>query len=67
VESATHETDDVPITEAPLELLSGGRDGWDERPPIPLKGKSEPVRLFAPRGPKAAEPRLAGAAAVDTG
>lgn len=48
VESATRETgDDVLITEATLKAL--GQDGdFQERPPVPLKGKSEPVRLFAP-------------------
>ena len=50
VESATRETgDDLLITEATLELLSGERSGWEERPAIPLKGKSEPVRLFVAR------------------
>jgi adenylate cyclase len=48
VESATRETgDDVLVTEATLDLLTGGRDGWKERPPIPLKGKAERVRLYA--------------------
>jgi class 3 adenylate cyclase len=49
VESATRETDDdVLVTGATLDLLSGGRDGWEERPAIPLKGKSERVRLYGP-------------------
>jgi adenylate cyclase len=48
VEAATRETgDDVLITEATLSLLTGA-DGWVERPAIPLKGKTERVRLFAP-------------------
>ena len=50
VESATRQTDDdVLITEATLSALSDRADGFDERPPVPLKGKSEPVRLYAPR------------------
>ncbi|MGH2953586.1 MAG: adenylate/guanylate cyclase domain-containing protein [Solirubrobacterales bacterium] len=49
VESATRDTgDDVLITEATLDLLSDRADRWVERPPIPLKGKTEAVRLFAP-------------------
>ena len=51
VESATRETgDDLLVSAATLELLTDDRDGWEERPAIPLKGKSERVRLFAPRG-----------------
>ena len=50
VESATRETGDaVLVAEATLDLLSGGRAGWEERPAIPLKGKSDRVRLYAPR------------------
>jgi adenylate cyclase len=53
VESATRETgDDVLVTEATLDLLSRERDGWEERPPIPLKGKSKSVRLYAPEDPE---------------
>jgi adenylate cyclase len=49
VESATRETDDdLLITQATRERLSSD-DRWVERPPIPLKGKSEAIRLFAPR------------------
>jgi adenylate cyclase len=49
VESTTRETDDdVLVTDTTLDLLSSGRDGWEERPPIPLKGKAERVRLYAP-------------------
>ena len=48
VESATRESgDDVLVAKATLDLLSAERDGWEERPPIPLKGKSERVRLYA--------------------
>ena len=51
VESATRVTgDDVLISEATLGLLEEGDDRWQERPPVPLKGKSQPVRLYAPRG-----------------
>ena len=49
VESATRETgDDVLITEATLALLGIDAEGWDERPPVALKGKTRPVRLYAP-------------------
>ena len=48
VESATRETgDDLLITEATFGLLSDDRDGWQERPAVSLKGKSEQVRLYA--------------------
>lgn len=48
VESATRATDDdVLITEATREKLADGRR-WEERPPVELKGKSSPTRLFAP-------------------
>jgi len=49
VESATRKTgDDVLITEATLERLASRNGNWVERPPMPLKGKREHVRLFAP-------------------
>ena len=49
VESATRQTDDdVLITEATRERLRTELGGFEERAPIPLKGKSEPVRLYAP-------------------
>src|SRR5207249_1419078 len=48
VEAATRTTgDQVLITEATLKQLLSA-DGWVERPAVPLKGKTEPVRLFAP-------------------
>ena len=51
VESATRQTgDDVLITEATKSLLTRDHGEWVERDPEPLKGKSEPVRLFAPAG-----------------
>jgi adenylate cyclase len=49
VEAATRETgDDVLITAATKELLERDHGEWAERDPVPLKGKSEAVRLFAP-------------------
>jgi adenylate cyclase len=59
VESATRRTGDaLLVTEATLGLLSAERDDWEERPPVPLKGKSEPVRLYAPRQPSPDSARL---------
>jgi adenylate cyclase len=51
VEAATRVTgDDVLVTDATLRALGGGAAaGFVERPSAPLKGKAEPVRLFAPR------------------
>jgi adenylate cyclase len=50
VESATRETgDDMLITDTTRSLLSNPTDDWVERPAIPLKGKADPVRLFAPK------------------
>jgi class 3 adenylate cyclase len=43
--------DDVLITEATLRALGPGGTEFDERPAAPLKGKAEPVRLYAPAGP----------------
>ncbi|TMM04447.1 MAG: adenylate/guanylate cyclase domain-containing protein [Actinobacteria bacterium] len=49
VEAATRQTgDDVLITEATLVLLGGEPGAWEERPAITLKGKTRPVRLYAP-------------------
>jgi adenylate cyclase len=51
VEAVTRETDDeVLITAATLEQLTLPFQGFDERPAVELKGKSERVRLYAPRG-----------------
>jgi adenylate cyclase len=48
VEAATRDTgDDVLITDATRSLLSADSTGWEDRPTLPLKGKSEEVRLFA--------------------
>ena len=49
VESATRETgDDLLITDATRAALTGDRDGWQERPPVALKGKEQAVALYAP-------------------
>ena len=49
VEAATRETDDeVLITRATKDLLMKDQGEWQERPPIPLKGKALEVQLFAP-------------------
>ena len=49
VESATRETDDdLLVTDVTRRLLSDSSGRWVERPAIPLKGKTEAVRLFAP-------------------
>jgi class 3 adenylate cyclase len=37
------------ITDTTRSLLSNPTDDWVERPAIPLKGKADPVRLFAPK------------------
>ncbi len=50
VEAATRETgDDGLITELTRERLCHDIFDFQERPPVPLKGKSVPVRLWAPR------------------
>ena len=52
VEAATRQTgDDILITEATLTLLERDYAGWDERPPVPLKGKREVIGLYAPPAP----------------
>ncbi len=52
VEAATRETgDDVLITEATRNLLGMARFEFEPRPPVPLKGKREEVRLYALREP----------------
>ncbi|HEX6115668.1 MAG TPA: adenylate/guanylate cyclase domain-containing protein [Solirubrobacterales bacterium] len=49
VEAATRQTgDDVLITAATRELMRADHGEWAEREAVPLKGKSEPVRLYAP-------------------
>jgi adenylate cyclase len=50
VEAATRLTgDDVLITASTLAALGPEAEAFDERPSAPLKGKSETVRLYAPR------------------
>jgi class 3 adenylate cyclase len=50
VETATRETgDDLLITDATRALLPEGHFEFSERPPVPLKGKREEVRLWVPR------------------
>jgi class 3 adenylate cyclase len=50
VEAATRETgDDLLITDATKALLCQDSFEFEERPPVPLKGKSVVVRLWAPR------------------
>lgn len=49
VESATRTTDDeLLVTEATRRALSRDSVGWQKRPSVPLKGKSEAVHLYAP-------------------
>ncbi|MEA2384102.1 MAG: adenylate cyclase [Solirubrobacteraceae bacterium] len=49
VEEATRETGDVVLlTEATLRLLRADHGGFVERRDVPLKGKSDRVRLYAP-------------------
>ena len=51
VESATRQTgDDLLITEETRCRLNSRQVEWEERPPIPLKGKEQAVRLYAPVG-----------------
>jgi class 3 adenylate cyclase len=60
VEQATRKTgDDVLITHAVRQSLRRPDFEFDERPPVRLKGKREPVRLWAPRS-------AVGAAASET-
>jgi class 3 adenylate cyclase len=50
VEAATRLTgDDILITETTLRALGADGDDFEERPAVPLKGKTAPVRLYAPR------------------
>ncbi|MGI8460996.1 MAG: adenylate/guanylate cyclase domain-containing protein [Solirubrobacterales bacterium] len=51
VEAATRDTgDDVLITGVTKDLLRRDHGAWIERVAVPMRGKSEPVRLFAPDG-----------------
>ncbi|HEY2767696.1 MAG TPA: adenylate/guanylate cyclase domain-containing protein, partial [Solirubrobacteraceae bacterium] len=50
VEAATRLTgDDILITESTLRALGPSGDEFEERPPVPLKGKTAEVRLYTPR------------------
>ena len=50
VEAVTRETgDEVLITDATKALMRVGKFEFDERPPVPLRGKREEVRLWVPR------------------
>jgi adenylate cyclase len=49
VEAATRRTGDtILVTDATRRLLARDSDRWHERIAVPLKGKSEDVRLYAP-------------------
>jgi adenylate cyclase len=51
VESATRHTgDDILVSEHTRRLLRGDAVPLEERPQVPLKGKREPVALYAPAG-----------------
>jgi class 3 adenylate cyclase len=41
--------DDILITENTLPALRSSDDEFEERPSVPLKGKSAKVRLYTPR------------------
>jgi len=63
VEAVTRVTgDDILVTEATRALLTRDNRRWEERGSVELKGKAEPVRLYAPGLPGGTAPRAAGAA-----
>ena len=63
VESATRQTgDDVLITSETRHRLSAAHATWDERPPIPLKGKRNAVELYAPARERDRQPAYSGEA-----
>jgi class 3 adenylate cyclase len=65
VEEATRETGDaVLVTEATCRLLGADHGGFVERRDVPLKGKTESVRLYAPKAVAAGSARGATAAAA---
>jgi adenylate cyclase len=65
VEEATRETGDaVLVTEATCRLLGADHGGFVERRDVPLKGKTEHVRLYAPNVVAAGSGRGATAAAA---
>jgi adenylate cyclase len=48
IEAATRETDDpILLSQATAELLRSGKDGLEERRGVGLRGRSEPVTLYA--------------------
>jgi len=50
VEAATRVTgDEILITETTLRALGPGTGDFEERPAVPLRGKADTVRLYAPR------------------
>jgi adenylate cyclase len=50
VEAATRQTgDDILITENTLRAMGSSGDDFEERPSMPLKGKTATVRLYTPR------------------
>jgi class 3 adenylate cyclase len=50
VEAATRLTgDDILITESTLRALGSSGDDFEERPSVPLRGKTATVRLYTPR------------------
>jgi class 3 adenylate cyclase len=50
VEAATRLTgDDILITESTLRAIGSSGDEFEERPSVPMKGKTAGVRLYAPR------------------
>jgi adenylate cyclase len=58
VEAATRLTgDDILITETTLRRLGPDGDDFEERQRVPLKGKAETVRLYAPRPGTGRRPR----------
>jgi adenylate cyclase len=50
VEAATRLTgDDILVTESTLRAIGSSGDEFEERPSVPMKGKTAGVRLYAPR------------------
>jgi len=61
VQAATRLTgDDILITETTLRALGPHGDDFEERPSVPLKGKSATVRLYAPRPDSGPRPQRPG-------
>jgi adenylate cyclase len=65
VEEATRLSgDELLVTGATLALAERDVGGWVERPALPLKGKSEPVTLYAPLALAVSGPSRPGVAAA---